>query len=605
MIIDELHRALDAKLAPWARAQGIHELPAYALDEPPAGIESDVACNLALLLSKELKKPPRHLAENLRKTLEGSLALVEGISVAGAGFLNFSWKLSALQAETDSVLKEGLRYGRRLDTAGKKILIEFVSANPTGPLHVGHGRGAALGDSLALILSHLGYAVTREYYLNDAGNQVQMLGESLLARCAELEGKPAAFPENGYHGEYVKDLAKEFLAQAPASERTLEKAIAFAVEKMTKNIEGDLEAFGVRFDSWFSEAGLVKKGLVQKLVNRLSQKGHVQEEDGALWFVAPKTSSPAATGGGTMGSLPETAGNDAPSRDKNRVLKKRDGHWTYFASDIAYHADKFERGYDRLIDIWGADHHGYVPRVKAAVQALGYDPAKLHVILNQLVALTRNGIPVVMSKRAGEFVTLREVLDEVGKDACRFFFAMRGPNTALDFDLELAKKHTADNPVYYLQYAHARICSIFRQIPSPGFRSPSPEKGEGTTNRTPSPYSGEVAKPTGDSPDIWRGRGEGLNADFSLLIQKEERDLMKRLALFPQGLLVCFNEDSSHPLANYLLQLARQFHYFYDHHRVLGERPDLTLARLALLEAVRTILKLGLGLLGVSAPESM
>jgi arginyl-tRNA synthetase len=269
-----------------------------------------------------------------------------------------------------------------------------------------------------------------------------------------------------------------------------------------------------------------------------------------------------------MGPRPESAGDDVKKdddrfQDKNRVLKRKDGRWTYFATDIAYHADKYERGYHRLIDVWGADHHGYVPRVKGSMQALGYDPAKLHIILNQLVSLTRNGVPVAMSKRSGEFVTLRDVVSEVGKDACRFFFALRGPNSALDFDLELAKKQTVDNPVYYLQYAHARICSIFRQAPSPGLR------------------------------------------DFGFLKEKEERDLIKRLALFPQALRVCSQEDSPHPLANYLLLLARQFHHFYDHHRILGEAEPVTQARLGLIDAVRQILKLGLSLLGVGAPESM
>ncbi len=585
MIVENLRRELDAVLGPWFETQGLPSPPLYALEEPPAGIEGDVACNLPLLLVKPLERPPRVLAEELRKFLEGSLLTVAKITVAGAGFLNFTWTLAILQEETQAILKEALRYGRRSDAVGQNILIEFVSANPTGPLHVGHGRGAALGDSLALILSHLGYNVFREYYINDAGNQVRLLGESLLARCAELEGKQFIFPENGYHGDYVKELAKEFLTEtrphpAPsptsggrgdtlttprplggegvgegARPRTLENAIAFAVGRILKGIARDLEAFGVHFDSWFSEASLLKKGLVDKYLRALSQKGHVKEEEGALWFVA--------------------SGED-DKRDKDRVLKKRDGQWTYFATDIAYHADKYDRGYDRLIDVWGADHHGYVPRVKGSIQALGYDPTKLHVILNQLVALTRNGIPVVMSKRAGEFVTLREVLEEVGKDACRFFFAMRGPNSALEFDLELAKKNTADNPVYYLQYAHARICSIFRQAASP----PAPlPKGEGCV-----------------SP------GE---ASLTLLKEKEERDLMKRLALFPQVLGLCSQEDSPHPLANYLMQVARQFHYFYDKHRVLGEDPALTQARLGLLAAVRSVLALGLGLLGVSAPESM
>jgi arginyl-tRNA synthetase len=591
MILDDLRFQLNAALSPWAKAQGLESLPLYALEEPPAGIEADVACNLALLLAKPLRKSPRALAEELHKVLEGLPLLSEGITIAGAGFLNFRWPLKILQAELNTILNNTLQYGRRPDTTHQKILIEFVSANPTGPLHVGHGRGAALGDSLALILSHLGYQVTREYYINDAGNQVQMLGESLLARCSELEGKAVIFPENGYHGDYVKDLAKEFSAEVPAPDRTLEKAIAFAVARMTKAIEQDLNAFGVRFDSWFSEAGLVRKCLVEKFIEMLRAKGCVEEAEGAVWFVN-KTPSPLV-GEGRDGGVPPP--QSSPTRgeevgDKNRVLKKKDGKWTYFATDIAYHADKFERGYDRLIDIWGADHHGYVPRVKGSMQALGYDANRLHVILNQLVALTRNGVPVVMSKRSGEFVTLRDVLDEVGKDACRFFFAMRGPNTALDFDLELAKKHTVDNPVYYLQYAHARICSIFRQAAS--INPLPPLRGKVGMGGTPPPQS---------SP----AEGGGEEIDLSPLKEKEERELMKRLALFPQVLLVCSHEDSPHPLTQYLLLLARQFHHFYDHHRVLGEDPALTQARLGLLEAVRTILKLGLALLGVSAPDSM
>ncbi len=571
MILDQLREQMNQVLDSWAKTQGLDGLPPYALEEPPTGIESDVACNLAMILAKPLRKSPRALAEDMRQTLEGKLPLVEGLSIAGAGFLNFQWTLKTLRDELKKVLTEKDSYGRLPEAARKKILIEFVSANPTGPLHVGHGRGAALGDSLALILSHLGHQVTREYYLNDAGNQVAMLGESLLVRTEEVEGKTIVFPENGYHGEYVKELAKEFAVQVPAAARTPEKAIEFALARLTKNIESDLEKFGVKFDSWFSEASLVKKGLVEKHIQKLKDKGFVEEAEGALWFVAPT----------------EKAADDETARDKNRVLKKKDGKWTYFASDIAYHADKFERGYDVLIDIWGADHHGYVPRVKGSMQALGFDPSKLHVILNQLVALTRNGEPVVMSKRSGEFVTLRDVLDEVGKDACRFFFAMRGPNTALDFDLELAKKHTVDNPVYYLQYAHARICSIFRQAGSAVTSGSAVTAGAAVT---------AAAATTAAST---------VTADLSLLKEKEERDLMKRLALFPQVLNVCFQDDSPHPLANYLMLLARQFHHFYDHHRVLGDDPALSRARLALLDAVRQMLMLGLALLGVSAPESM
>lgn len=558
MILDDLRSQIDRQLSPWAKAQGLSALPPYALEEPPAGVEADVACNLALLLAKPLRKSPRAVAEDLRQSLEGSLPMVEAISVAGAGFLNFRWTLGRLHEELQTLLANTSQYGRLPEAAREKILIEFVSANPTGPLHVGHGRGAALGDSLALILSHLGHAVSREYYINDAGNQVQLLGASVLARVDELQGKSFELPPEGYHGDYVREIAAELLKTASSEKIPQEAAIAFALERMQKMIAEDLAAFGVRFDSWFSEASLVRKGRVEKHLESLRAKGYIQEYDGAIWFIAP--------------------GEDdkEKDKDKDRVLKRKDGRWTYFATDIAYHADKFERGYGRLIDVWGADHHGYVPRVKGAMQALGYDPARLHVILNQLVSLTRNGVPVAMSKRSGEFVTLREVVNEVGKDACRFFFALRGPNATLDFDLELAKKQTVDNPVYYLQYAHARICSIFRQAPSP---QPSPCR-----ERAPE-------------------AGEGKN--FALLKEQEERDLIKRLALFPQVLRVCSQEDSPHPLATYLLSLARQFHHFYDHHRVLGDDPRLTQARLGLIDAVRQLLKLGLALLGVGAPESM
>ncbi len=550
MIFDDLRQHIERILAPWAKAQGLEKLPSFGLEEPPAGIEADVACNLAMVLAKSLRKAPRQVAQELQTLLSAPNTLIESVTIAGAGFLNLRWTATRLLGELKTILTDADRYGRQTTPLSEKVLIEFVSANPTGPLHVGHGRGAALGDSLALIFAHLGYPVSREYYVNDAGNQVQLLGESVIARAKELQGEPLQLPAEGYHGEYVKDIAVAFLKEQPQNAGNIEAAIQFALARMQKNIADDLEAFGVHFDSWFSEASVVKKGLVEKYIEALRARGHIEEMDGALWFVAP--------------------GETDAERDKNRVLKRKDGRWTYFATDIAYHADKFERGFDRLIDVWGADHHGYVPRVKGSMEALGYDPAKIHIVLNQLVSLTRGGVPVAMSKRSGEFVTLREVLDEVGRDACRFFFAMRGPNTAFDFDLELAKKHTNDNPVYYLQYAHARICSIFRQ----------------------------AKEKTGHEPNV-------PGADLSRLKETEERDLIKRLAAFPQTLLICVSEDSPHPLATYLLGLCRQFHHFYDHHRVLGVEVEIMQSRLALLDAVRGVLRLGLRLLGVSAPESM
>jgi len=553
VIWDELRDWLGQALKIWAKAQGLDELPAYTLEEPPAGLEADAACNLAMVLAKPLKKAPRVIAQELQKALQAKLPdFLDDVSIAGAGFLNFRWSSRALERELRTVLDQGQQYGHSAEGKNEKVLIEFVSANPTGPLHVGHGRGAALGDSLALILSHLGYLVTREYYINDAGNQVQLLAESVRARCLELAGKHLDLPAEGYHGDYIKDIAKDYLDTHPDGVDDLSAILSFSLRRMIKEIEKDLADFGMHFDSWFSEASVVQKGLVEKHLQILKERGYVQEYDGAVWFVAP--------------------GEEDVEKDKDRVLRRKDGRWTYFATDIAYHADKLERGYQKLIDIWGADHHGYVPRVKGSLQALGYDPARLHIVLYQLVSLSRGGKPVSMSKRSGDFITLREVLDEVGRDACRFFFAMRGPNTALEFDLELAKKHTEENPVYYLQYAHARICSIFKKQTAEG----GPPKGVSETS-----------------------------VDLSLLKEKEERDLIKRLALFPQSLHTCAQNDSPHPLANALLALCRQFHFFYDHHRVLGDNPELTQARLALLEAVRQVLRLGLSLLGVSAPESM
>ncbi len=545
LIWQDLRLWLDAAVTNWAKSQGL-DLPAYTLEEPPGEIEADAACNLPLVLAKPLKKNPRAVAQEIQKAIEAAATpLVDSITIAGAGFLNFHFAPAALHRELKRILDQPQRYGQPDQAVGQRVLLEFVSANPTGPLHVGHGRGAALGDSLGLILSHLGYDVKREYYINDAGNQVQLLAESVRARAMELAGQVVELPAEGYHGDYIKEIAKEYRETHVNGLDDLAGILAFSLQRMIKEIEKDLADFGIRFDTWFSEASVVQKGLVEKHIQSLKDRGYIQEYDGAVWFVAP--------------------GEEGAEKDKDRVLRRKDGRWTYFATDIAYHADKLERGFQQLIDIWGADHHGYVPRVKGSLQALGYRPEQLHVVLYQLVSLTRAGVPVSMSKRSGDFVTMREVLEEVGRDACRFFFAMRGPNTALDFDLELAKKHTEENPVYYLQYAHARICSIFKQAPPS-----NPQQ-----------------------------------ANLSLLKEKEERALMKRLSLFPQSLRVCAQVDSPHPLANYLLSLGRQFHFFYDHHRVLGVDPALTQARLALLESVRQVLRLGLKLLGVSAPESM
>lgn len=526
------------------------------IEEVPEHLPGDLATNLALTLAKRLQKSARDIAQSLVREIGDSSAVHEALAVAGSGFLNFTLRTARLQNELSAILQEGARYGGSRSGGGEKILVEFVSANPTGPLHVGHGRGAAIGDSLARVLKHLGHAVSTEYYVNDAGQQVELLGASVKARCGELRGQAVSFPEEGYHGDYVREIARQFLRQHPEAKGEEPSAIAFALEDLLEAQERDLKDFGVTFDRWFRETDLLAKGWVDQRVQFLRERGHVSEHDGAVWFVMP---------------------GQEEEKDKDRVLKRGDGRWTYFATDVAYHADKFQRGFDRLINVWGADHHGYVPRVKASLAALGQDPQRLQVVLYQLVSLSRGGKPVSMSKRSGDFVTLREVLEEVGRDACRFFFALRSPNTALDFDLELAKKQSLDNPVYYVQYSHARICSIFREAEKTPLTLPSPSRGE--------------------------GGGEG--GFLAKLTEPEERGLMRRLAFFSQVLRSCVRECSPHPLANNLLTLARQFHHYYDHHRVLVEDKDLARARLALCSAVRQVLANGLTLLGVSAPEKM
>lgn len=548
-MLTRLRQFLDEQISLWAARQGAMR-PAYTLEEPPAEIGADLACNAAMLMARALKMNPRQLAAELAALLNAApQPYWKEVTVAGAGFLNFMLSPECLAGALRQVFGEGDAYGRLEQPPAERWLLEYVSANPTGPLHVGHGRGAAQGDSLARIFKQLGYPVTREYYINDAGNQVEMLGRSLLARVDELEGKPLALSENGYFGDYLKPVAEAFRnAPQPSGEtERLAAATRFALDWLLAAIRRDLEAFGVTFDVWTSEAAFVAGGEVDRQMAALRARGHIKEEDGALWFVAQSDEAGEAV-------------------DKDRVLKRRDGRWTYFATDVAYHADKFRRGFERLMNLWGADHHGYVARVKGALEALGFDPSRLDVVLFQLVSLSRNGAPVAMSKRTGEFVTLNDLVREVGRDACRFFFALRSPNTAFDFDLELAKKQSNDNPVFYVQYAHARICSILRQAPS--------------------------------------GANSG-SADATLLSQKEERDLLKRLMGFPACLKTCAQERSPHPLATYLLQLARQFHYFYDRHRVLSEDAALTAARLALLRAVQQVLAKGLDLLGVSAPLEM
>jgi len=546
---------LDDVLMPWAREHHIETLPPYALDEPPKNIDADLASNIAMLAAKTLNTNPRKLAEELSVLITSALpGIVDRIEIAGAGFLNLKLSNAFLTGQLRRILIERDNAGRREVPPDESILVEFVSANPTGPLHIGHGRGAAIGDSLARIYTYLGFDVTREYYLNDVGNQMEMLGRSLEARYLQLSGENVEFPADGYQGEYMRDIANKLVAQHGAGSRDINfKEVA--LDAMMATIARDLKDFSVTFDTWFSESAIALerdengKTSVDRICAWLTEKGFAYEQEGALWFASTRFGD-----------------------DKDRVLKRSDGRYTYLASDIAYHRNKLERGFDRLVNLWGADHHGYVPRMKAAVQALGASPAKLTIILYQLVSLARDGKPVTMSTRSGEFVTLEDVVKEVGRDACRFFFMLRAPDSPLEFDLELAKKQSSENPVFYVQYVHARCCSIFKESRNFNIKGRSARADE---------------------------------APLALLLTPEELALIRKLISFEDTLELCARSASPHHLTMYLMGIADQFHRFYERCRVLGDDFELSRARLALVSAVSIVIRNGLDLLGVSAPERM
>jgi arginyl-tRNA synthetase len=551
MIKEIVRKELDRVVQTWAAAHSA-AVPTYSLEEPPKGIAADFASNVAMLLAKQLKTNPRKVADEFAGLITQSLPqYITKVEIAGPGFLNLSLAEPFLQGLLAAVLKERENFGRQTVNRNEKILIEFVSANPTGPLHIGHGRGAAIGDSLARIFTYLGYNIEKEYYLNDVGNQMNMLGLSLEMRYRELKGEKIEFPQDGYKGHYIIDIAQKLIDSGqPADKIDFKKT---ALDEMMKTIEQDLETFDVRFDNWFSESIIAAqkdpatgKTKVEEICEWLKEKGFAFEQEGALWFQTTRFGD-----------------------DKDRVLRRSDGRYTYLASDVAYHKNKLERGYNKLINLWGADHHGYVARMKAAIQTLGATPETLNVILYQLVSLLRNGVPVAMSTRAGQFETLEDVVREVGKDACRFFFMLRAPDSQLEFDLELAKKQSSDNPVFYVQYVRARCCSIFKEA--------------ATRN-----YERDIAK-----------------ADLSLLVMKEEREMIKKLASFGDILELCARSQSPHHLTAYLMETADTYHRFYERCRVLGDDRHLSLARLALVEGVAVIIKNGLNLLGVSAPDQM
>ncbi len=560
--MEQLKRILEAVLAEAvARACAEQDwppisMPDIAWEYPPDPAFGDLSTTVSFTLAKQIRRAPRDVAMAIQRAIHPDPALVEKVEVAGPGYLNIYVANGWWHEVIRTILDKGAAFGRATVGQGCRVQVEFVSANPTGPLHVGHGRGAALGDAIANLLHAVGYPVEREYYINDAGSQMRLLGESVWARYLERCGREVRFPENGYHGEYIRELAVQVAAAVPGlSELELDQAISTCTEQasqiLLKEIEADLRAFGVAFDSWVSERSLYDSGEVDAVLATLRAAGSLYEEGKAVGFRASDFGD-----------------------EKDRILIRSTGEPTYFTSDIAYHANKIRRGFDRLINIWGADHGGYIPRVKAAIQALGRDPEILRVILLQMVKVLRSGVPVPMSKRTGEFVELREVVNEVGKDAARFLFLTRRSEAQLDFDIEIAKRQTMDNPVFYVQYAHARACSMARKAVEWGM---------------PGPYA---------------------DAELSRLTLREELAILKRLAVYPEMVLNAALACEPHRVTTFLQEIAAAFHAYFTKYkdteeRVISGDRELSRARLAMVGAVRQVVANGLTLLGVSAPERM
>ncbi len=552
---EKIRKAVDEAVA-WCVDQGLIPEGALPVEQqisvPKQDVHGDFSTNCAMVLASRLKTNPREVAQHLAARLEGH-PLFKRVEVAGPGFINFFIRQEVWQEGLKEMVAQGERFGRSSVGRGVKVLVEFVSANPTGPLHVGHGRGAAVGDSLARVLAAAGYDVTTEYYINDAGNQMRTLGLSVLLRYRELLGQTIEFPKECYQGRYIVDIAAALKAEVGDTLLNLseEEAIARckerAVEEIMAGIRADLAAFEVHFDNWFSELTLHRAGQVEKALEELEAAGYLYEKDGAVWFRSTRFGD-----------------------EKDRVVRRSNGELTYFAADIAYHHDKLRRGFDILVDIWGADHHGYVPRVKAAIQAMGREPDALQVLLVQLVNLLEAGEKKAMSTRAGEFVTLRQVVDEVGKDAARFIFLTRKCDSHLDFDLEVARRQSQENPVYYVQYAHARLCSVFRKAREAGIELRPPAE-----------------------------------VDVTLLSAKEEMELLQKLDSFPFTVAESAKALEPHRITFYLTELAAMIHGYYTRFRFVSDDQELTQARLLLAQGARTVLKNGLQLLGVTAPDSM
>jgi len=538
-IKDELRKGIDEVLRKLCL-----EIPDYSLEFAPEDIRGDFATNVALIAWSRTGRPSVEIADVISGALQQLIPeTIKRIEVVKPGFINICIEEARWHRELDAILRERRNYGKANLGRGAKVLIEFVSANPTGPLHVGHGRCASIGDALANILSEVGYRVIREYYVNDIGNQIDLLEESVKIRQEELRGGQVSFPEGAYRGAYVREIAEEIESRY-AKKKAFDRR-EYAVQKILSWIRENLEDFGVKFDSWFFESTLYKKNKVREIIDSLKKRDLIYEKDGAQWFKSSQFGD-----------------------EKDRVVIRENKKPTYFTSDIAYHYDKFRRGFEKAIDIWGADHHGYVDRIRASVAALGISPGNLKIILYQLVSLMRGGEQVPMSTREGEFVTLRQVTEEVGKDASRFFFLMRGADSRLDFDLELAKKQSPENPVYYVQYAHARICSIFREKKKREYKKVSLNE------------SAEEEK-------------------------KESIEIIRRLSQYPEIVNKCAERYEPHHLTGYLQDLAKCFHHYYDRYRILSGDRNATRFRLKLVRAIQLVVSNGLALLGISAPQKM
>ena len=525
----------------------------FSIERPNEEAHGDFSTNLAMVSASAQKMLPREIAETLGRQIGNEHPVIERVEVAGPGFLNLFIRRNFLLESLRAAVKEGEEFGGSDVGSDQRVQVEFVSANPTGPLHIGHGRGAAVGDSLSRILEKCGYHIEKEYYINDTGNQIETLGRSVYLRYQQAAGQEAEFPDGFYEGSYISDLAGRIFEEDGASHLQEDKSVVVrgfgerAAKIILEEIGNDLRNFNTEFDTWFSEQSLFDSQEVTKSLEALRSKDGVYEKDGALWLRSSDFDD-----------------------EKDRVLVRKDGRPTYLASDVAYHRNKFQRGYDQVINIWGADHHGYIPRMKAVVQLLGRRPEELKILLVQLVSLTRCGEPISMSTRQGQFVELSEVVREVGTDATRFFLLMRRSDSQLEFDLDLAKEQSSENPVFYVQYAHARVCSVIREAESQGLSIL-------------------------DADDV----------DLSPLSLPEERSLIMELLRFPEVVEGAALNLEPHRLTHFLMEIAGIFHHYYKHHRFISNDDSLTRARLFLVRFVGTVLRDALGLLGISAPIRM